>query len=159
MKKPLSIALSILVLIIAGITYLLLSDPNQAKDTTINNGTISQMESLAPLAPQGNNMIASGAYIDYREGVIASTSGTKLLFFHAPWCPQCRDLEASINKDGVPSGVTIIKVDYDTSRELRQKYGVTLQTTVVRIDDSSTLIKKFVAYDDPSISAVKNNLL
>lgn len=101
----------------------------------------------------------AGQYVDYSPGIIASTSGTKLLFFHAPWCPQCRALEADIKKQGVPSGVAIIKVDYDSNQDLRKKYGVTLQTTVVRVDDQGELVSKFVAYDDPSLSSVVENLL
>lgn len=102
---------------------------------------------------------APGTYIDYEEGVVASTPGTKLLFFHAQWCPQCRALEDDIQKNGVPSGVTIIKVDYDSNQQLRQKYGVTLQTTVVKVTDTGELVKKFVAYDNPSLDSVAKNLL
>lgn len=101
---------------------------------------------------------APGAYIDYSSNIIANTAGTKVLFFHAPWCPQCRTLEADINKQGLPSGVTVIKVDYDTNQALRQKYGVTLQTTLVRVDDQGNLVKKLVAYDNPSIESIKQVL-
>jgi hypothetical protein len=68
-------------------------------------------------------------------------------------------LDADIKQKGVPEGVAIIKVDYDTSQKLRQKYGVTLQTTIVRVDDNGELVKKYVAYDEPSLSAVAKNLL
>lgn len=100
-----------------------------------------------------------GVYIDYYDGVISASAGTKVLFFHAPWCPQCRALESSIKEEGVPSGVTIIKVDYDSNRSLRQKYGVTIQTTLVKIDDQGNEIKKYVAYDQPSLESLKANLL
>lgn len=100
-----------------------------------------------------------GTYVDYSDSVIASTEGTKILFFHAPWCPQCRALEASIKSSQIPSNVTIIKVDYDTHQTLRQKYGVTIQTTLVKVDDNGSLVKKYVAYDEPTFTAVKTNLL
>ena len=102
---------------------------------------------------------AQGSYVDYSGDVIAQTAGTKLLFFHAPWCPQCRALEADIKAKGVPEGVTIIKVDYDSNQSLRQKYGVTIQTTLVKVDDSGKLIEKYVAYDEPTLQAIKENLL
>lgn len=101
----------------------------------------------------------AGAYLDYDPNIIAKTPGTKLLFFHAPWCPQCRALEADIKSRGVPSGVAIIKVDYDSHQNLRQKYGVTIQTTLVKVDDKGGLVKKYVAYDEPSLDALKRNLL
>jgi hypothetical protein len=68
-------------------------------------------------------------------------------------------LESDIKQAGAPQGVTIIKVDYDSSQKLRQQYGVALQTTVVRVDDAGSLVKKFVAYDDPSLAAVREALL
>jgi thiol-disulfide isomerase/thioredoxin len=100
-----------------------------------------------------------GVYEEYQEGLVASTDGVKLLFFHAPWCAQCRMLEDDIKAEGVPNGVTILKVDYDSNQDLRKKYGVTLQTTFVEIDDDRNEIRKFVAYNEPTFENVKANLL
>lgn len=100
-----------------------------------------------------------GKYVDYTPSIIAETSGTKVLFFHAPWCPQCRMLETDIKQTLLPDNLTIIKVDYDSSQALRQKYGVTLQTTLVLVDDSGNLQRKYVAYNEPTYEAVKENLL
>ncbi len=97
---------------------------------------------------------APGAYVDYYDGVIAETAGEKVLFFHAPWCTQCRQLEQSILSEGVPDGTTIIKVDFDSETELRQQYGVTLQTTVVHVDDDGDALGSTVLYDEPSIEAL-----
>lgn len=102
---------------------------------------------------------APGTYIDYSADVIANTNGTKILFFHAPWCPQCKALEASIKAGPIPTDTTIIKVDYDSNQALKQKYGVTTQTTLVLVDDNGNLVKKYVAYSTPSLSAVISNLL
>ena len=107
----------------------------------------------------GQPAVSSSQYIDYYDGVVAATAGEKVLFFHAPWCPQCRALETSIKAGQIPQGVTIIKTDYDSMQELRQKYGVTLQTTLVKVDDQGNLIKKYVAYDKPTLQAVIDNLL
>src|SRR5690606_10536379 len=100
-----------------------------------------------------------GVYVDYSADKIASTSGTKLIFFHAPWCPQCRALEASIKAGNIPDNVTIMKIDYDSNKDLRQKYGVTIQTTVVEVDDNGDLVQKYVAYDKPTLQAVIDNIL
>ncbi|QKJ21011.1 thioredoxin family protein [Microbacterium hominis] len=100
----------------------------------------------------------AGSYVDYSESALASAEGTRVLFFHAPWCPQCRALESDIDAVGVPDGVTILKVDYDTSTELRQRYDVRLQTTVVALDDSGAATASFVAYDDPTLDAALTGL-
>lgn len=100
-----------------------------------------------------------GTYKEYQEGLVASTDGVKILFFHAPWCPQCRMIEADIESEGVPNGITILKVDYDSNQTLRQKYGVTLQTTFVEIDSDGNELQKYVAYNEPTFASVKTNLL
>jgi thiol-disulfide isomerase/thioredoxin len=102
----------------------------------------------APAAP------VEGAYLDYTDGAIEATAGPKVLFFHASWCPQCRKLDEELRATGAPDGLTVFKVDYDSRTDLRQKYGVTLQTTVVFVDDRGELISSTVLYDDPSIASL-----
>lgn len=104
--------------------------------------------------------VKTGKYVDYTEGSIAEyPQSTKILFFHASWCPQCRELDESIVSGQIPEDVVIMKVDYDDNQSLRSKYGVTIQTTLVRIDNNGDLIEKFVAYDVPTLTAVLENLL
>lgn len=101
---------------------------------------------------------APGAYVDYSEDALAAASGTRVLFFHAPWCPQCRALESDILAAGVPEGVTVVKVDYDSRQDLRQQYGVTIQTTVVALDGKGNGTATFVAYDEPTLTAALTGL-
>lgn len=115
--------------------------------------------SLNPSSVQQPQSATGGAYIDYSADVISNTAGRKILFFYAPWCPQCRAIDSDIIDEGVPEGLTVIKVDYDSNQDLRRQYGVTLQTTFVEVDDNGELVKKYVAYDEPTFEAVKHNLL
>ncbi len=157
-KKILFTVIGIIVLITASITYVILS-PN--KGTIAEEMTVATEDSLAstPTPAPTDTEPQQGTYTDYTEGAIASTKGTKLLFFHAPWCPQCRQVEASIQKDGIPSGVTVFKIDYDSNQKLREKYGVTLQTTFVKVDDEGNKIASYVAYEEPQFSSVERELL
>lgn len=149
------IILFILAAIAASVLYLLLrpepaSTPSasqpapQAPDDTVESPNEVETDVDTP-----------GVYTDYSEAALADAKGTKLLFFHAPWCPQCRELDASIRSSTLPDNLTILKVDYDTNQALRQKYGVTLQTTLVQVDDTGGKVKSFVAYDSPTFGAVK----
>ncbi len=95
----------------------------------------------------------AGAYVEYSEQALADAEGTRVLFFHASWCPQCHALEDDIEARGVPDGVTILKVDYDSNQGLRQQYDVRQQTTVVALDDSGAAVASFVAYDDPTVAS------
>jgi thiol-disulfide isomerase/thioredoxin len=97
---------------------------------------------------------AEGAYLDYEDGAIEATAGPKALFFHATWCPKCRALDDDLKAQGAPDGLTVFKVDYDSRTDLRQQYGVTLQTTIVFVDDAGEKISSVVLYDDPSVESL-----
>jgi len=156
MNKKLAIVVGIiLTLITGGAVYLMLGSSDQSSQTTPLTNPVTNSQS----GGQQGSAAPIGTYTVYQAEKIANTAGTKILFFHAPWCPQCRAIEASIKASNIPEGVTIFKVDYDTNQTLRQKYGVTLQTTFVKVDDQGNLIEKFVAYDEPTFEAVKQNLL
>lgn len=89
---------------------------------------------------------APGRYVtwaDYDADRAAYEDGDVVLFFHAPWCPSCRATEEAIDADGVPDGLTIVKVDFDTATDLRQEYGVTVQHTFVAVDPDGTALKKW----------------
>ncbi len=112
-----------------------------------------------PATNKPETMPVPGVYVAYTAEAIAAAKDTKILFFYAPWCPQCRALDASIKAASLPDGLTIFKVDYDSNQTLRQKYGVTLQTTLVKIDDDGGKIKSYVAYDEPSYATLARELL
>ncbi len=156
MKKGL--ILGVILVALAGATYFFIFNPNANEDSAagVKNLTTEQQPAPEPTPATSTN---PGEYKEYSERVVNATEGTKLLFFHAPWCPQCRALEASIQKGPLPNDVTIFKVDYDTNQDLRKKYGVTLQTTIVQVDDTGALVKKYVAYDEPTLASVLKNAL
>jgi thiol-disulfide isomerase/thioredoxin len=100
-----------------------------------------------------------GRYLPYSAARVAATPGTKILFFHADWCPQCRKLDQDIRANKLPRGVTIFKVDYDSNKDLRREYGVVIQTTLVKVDGKGKLIDKYVAYEAPTLDNVTKALL
>ncbi len=88
----------------------------------------------------------SGTYEPYSaEKVKRAKDGAVVLFFHASWCSSCRALDEDIrtSKTLIPKGTTILDVDYDSSIELRKKYGVTYQHTMVQVDTEGELINKW----------------
>lgn len=91
-------------------------------------------------------MAKTGSYEAYSADKIArAATGDVVLFFHASWCPSCRGLNTNIenNVTSIPAGVSILKVDYDTQVELKKKYGVTYQHTLVQVDKNGSMIKKW----------------
>lgn len=161
-KKLIIISITAVVLISGSIFALGMSNNS---DDTSDNMSVSPENSLSTEATQqeptsvNKGPTQSGTYIDYSQDALANAQGTKILFFHASWCSQCRQLENDINTTGLPGGVTVLKVDYDNANDLRKRYGVTLQTTLVRVNSNGDLIKKYVAYDNPSVKSIVENLL
>ncbi|MBI4134922.1 MAG: thioredoxin family protein [Candidatus Sungbacteria bacterium] len=93
-------------------------------------------------------MMEKGSYEPYSAEKLARASeGKVVLFFRAPWCPTCRALDANIraNLGNIPSDLTILDVDYDSSTALKQKYGVTYQHTFVQVDTSGNQITKWAS--------------
>ncbi|HRF28833.1 MAG TPA: thioredoxin family protein [Candidatus Saccharibacteria bacterium] len=161
MKKIVFIVGGIVVLVGGVLAWAYLSSSQEATRQNQQAARTDQTtdSTKAAAKDQAELRETKGAYVVYEGGTIASTKGTKVLFFHAPWCPQCRALHEDIKNSAIPNGVTIVKVDYDSHQDLREKYGVTLQTTFVLIDDNGDLVKKYVAYNEPTFDSVKRNLL
>lgn len=102
----------------------------------------------------------AGTYRDYGPDLVADPAyDTTVLFFHASWCPECRAFDESIRSGTIPDGVQILKVDYDSETELKQRYGVTLQSTFVTVDPDGAMISSWVGYGkDRSIDTILTEL-
>lgn len=90
--------------------------------------------------------MAPGAYLtltEYQERM-ADRAGTAVVyFFHADWCPSCRATDTSLTQDGVPDGLTVVKVDYDTETDLKQQYGITQQHTFAQVGTDGEELAKW----------------
>jgi thiol-disulfide isomerase/thioredoxin len=155
MKKPWLVIGGVVAVIALATLYLLIMHKPAGQNAPANTtADMPTQKTTATEAPVQTPQETPGTYTAYSAEAVAKTAGRKILFFHAPWCPQCRALEQSIQSETIPAKVTIFKVDYDSSTTLRQKYGVTIQTTLVEVDSNGNLIQKYVAYDTPSLDAV-----
>lgn len=148
MKSSLPIIIGIIVLVI-GIGYFATQDKGTKQDSVANTSTetreldnalppANETETVSPEAI-ATEVASAGAYLPYSaDAVVTSNADRILLFFHATWCPSCKALDADIvkNAETIPDGVTIYKVDYDTSTELKRKYGVTTQHSIIEINKS-----------------------
>ncbi|QYF89123.1 MULTISPECIES: thioredoxin domain-containing protein [Arthrobacter] len=103
--------------------------------------------SAAAGAGQPAGTAQAGTYTPYTPEAVSSASETDkvVLFFHATWCSTCKLLASDIeaNAANIPAGVKILKVDYDSETALKQKYGVTLQHTLVQVRPDGSQIAKW----------------
>lgn len=91
-------------------------------------------------------------YVNYSAAAVtnAEQRGQALLFFAATaWCQTCSALEEEIveRTAEIPTGLTILKVDYDNDKEMKRKYGVTVQHTLVLLDKNGAELKRWVGGD------------
>ncbi|WP_404386776.1 thioredoxin family protein [Humibacillus xanthopallidus] len=116
-----------------------MADSSEASPTTSMTTPMTETPTSAPAAA------SAGSYIDYATYAQdpAAATGKVVLFFHATWCPICREVEESLTSAPVPAGLTVVKVDFDDAGELRQRYGVTIQHTFVQVDPAGRQLAKW----------------
>ena len=119
--------------------------PQQTEQVDLPIETPQQEEQIEKIGLTNQEVQTTAKYLDYSAENLAASSGKTLIFFHASWCPTCRAADASIvdQLDNIPSGLTILKVDYDKETALKQKYGVRTQHTFVQVDAEGNEIAKW----------------
>lgn len=97
--------------------------------------------SAAPVATQGSYI----SYATYAANPQIYADGKVVLFFHAPWCSTCKEADKNLTGDpaSLPAGITVVKTDFDSETELRQRYGVTVQHTFVQVDPKGDQVAKW----------------
>lgn len=93
-------------------------------------------------------MALKGSFSDYDKAKLANAEkGDVVLFFSASWCPTCIRANKNFNASATPDGLTLLKLNYDDSTDLKKKYGVTYQHTFVQVDSSGNQLKKWHGSD------------
>ncbi|MCA9330575.1 thioredoxin family protein [Candidatus Saccharibacteria bacterium] len=127
------------------------SQPAQETSEPVTTRQSSNSERTTGLAP--------GKYANYSESALGANGyTTTVLFFYATWCPECKGFDHAISSSDIPDGVQILRIDYDQAQRLRQKYGVTIQTTFVNVDAAGNERHKWVGYgQEKTIDAILEN--
>lgn len=145
-KKYILISIATFFTIFIGSILLIVISQNASMNTTSNDN--ADVISLNDNNIEDDKIkgVNSGTYEAYSSEKLKMNSDKKqILFFHASWCPTCRILETYItsNLTEIPKDVVIYKVDYDSNTELKRKYGITYQHTLVYVDSNGELIDKW----------------
>ena len=139
------ITVILVLIVVLGGGYLLLNYNNPADYT--NN--VPTFEDLSKTENENSNKSVSVSlnYLDYSESFLTrANEGKVVLFFKANWCPTCNALDKDVlkNLNKIPEDVTILKVDYDVASDLKKKYEVVTQHTMVQVDAQGNEITKWV---------------
>lgn len=91
--------------------------------------------------------VLSANYVTYTPAAFADAKkdGKTILFFWATWCGTCAFLDDELKKRSseLPADLTILRTNYDTETDLKNKYGVVYQHTLVQVDKDGSEIKKW----------------
>lgn len=158
MRHKIEISLIVLVLISTVAFAFLTAKPSPAdKPTSVATQAARIQRSLSNEHTTG---LAPGRYTNYsQDALMTGGYNTHILFFYANWCPECQGFDESLVTNAIPDGVQILRIDYDQARDLRQKYGITIQTTFVRVDSSGVEQHKWVGYGHTkSVKAILENV-
>ncbi|MDX1765977.1 MAG: hypothetical protein R3313_03425 [Candidatus Saccharimonadales bacterium] len=147
MIKNLVIVLAVLIL---GGGALILMNASDDDNTNTNssqtpNLTSETTETDSNLVQQ--TIESGGQLIDYTPGLLAqSDAETNILFFHADWCSICNAVERNLRAGNIPEGMTILKVDYESSdgRQLAEQYNIPIQYSMVQVDRDGNQITQWV---------------
>lgn len=156
---------AVAIVLLAGVSFAVINN-NDTDDTTEDTSSQQSTEPTkeaqkpAETAPSSEAAQSAGRYASYSEDKVKDASyDTSIVFFYAPWCSECQAFKKAIQADSVPTGTQILEADYDSSTDLKKKYGVTLQTTFVRVNNNGDLQKKWAGYGkDKSLAAVLENV-
>ena len=135
---------------------------NDTADNTVSTKTATDIEpaqSAEPSTALSPTALSAGRYQTYEPGLVDDEGySTTILFFYAGWCPECRGYDQAIKVGSIPDGVQILQVTYDDAQDLRQKHGVTIQSSFVRVDAGGDKQALWNGYGrDKSLNAILEN--
>jgi len=108
-----------------------ITDADASEDTVLDTDT--------------NEVVRAGVYTPYTDDVLMNGQ-TKVLFFHASWCPTCKKANTDLLEMYANEGfaVSTYKIDYDTAKELKQKYLVQQQHTFIVVDGEGNEVDRLI---------------
>lgn len=129
-----------IIVVLAIIGFFVFKGSNKEEPLVNNEASNNEIET-----PVANTNAGTYEVYSPEKVTLASAEHDVVLFFRASWCPTCRALDKDIknNLGNIPASLAILDVDYDNSQELKQKYGVTYQHTLVQVDAEGNMIKKW----------------
>ncbi len=124
--------LVMIVVLLTGVVALAVAGGSSESSKSDSGMEPMAKKSTAPMTDGGRQV----EFTSLSNAQAFAKEGPVVLYFSASWCPTCKAAEKDLKNNAkvLASDVTVVKVNYDTSAELKTKYGVTMQHTFVQID-------------------------
>lgn len=124
------------------------SKPSPEPTKTTPAKTLTTKPPKIETNPDETSSSEAGYYITYEEyqSARAVYAGSEVvLFFNASWCSTCRVARDNFEstRAQIPANLAVVMVDFENSAELKKKYGVTYQHTLVHVNESGDLLHKW----------------
>ncbi|MBI3576653.1 thioredoxin family protein [Candidatus Gottesmanbacteria bacterium] len=95
----------------------------------------------------GGTGVISPHYVWYspQELAKAQEKGRAVIYFWAGWCPTCKALNQELiqRSKELPEDVTVLKINYDQELDLKKKYHIVTQHTLVLVDKNGNEVKQW----------------
>lgn len=140
--KVLLISIGLVVIIGLGVFLFNKTNSDETITENLENQSTQIHESQTVEQQEAEQTAALGVFVDFSEEALREHAETKrVVFFHADWCSTCNFYKRQIESADVPSGITILKADYDNDTELKARYGVNVQSTFVLLDEDGEVLR------------------
>lgn len=120
-----------------------------------SSGTMADDDGGKNDGAMGDDATEKGVYVTGIIDAQLQDGATKVLFFHAGWCPYCKAHDQALQGWYAAGNVALSthKIDFDSSLELRGRYGVVQQDTFVLVDGSGTKLQELTGF--PSNASIQ----
>lgn len=146
LNQKLILIIGVTILVVGGLVFLGKDSVQQTTQNASNEST-SAVTNIAP------------HYVWYSPETLANAQngGRVVLYFWASWCPTCKVLDTELKDRGneLPADLTVLKINYDTEKELKKKYQVASQHTLIQVDRNGEVINKWLG---GNIDVIKQEL-
>ena len=151
----------VLVFVLGVAVFLYMGESDESNyELAVQESSQPNEDQVIEIDPDSEEPLPSGAYVDYSESAVADAGDSKkVIFFHAEWCPECRSFEQNLLSAPIPDGLTILKADYDTESALKQKHGITHQTSFVQVDSDGDQLTKWQGFGRDDVNTVLENVV